>query len=80
MRSVLKHILDGSSGPSIGDPTDAIYLKWSTMDRFIVIVDRFDRTVTPKICLKGGVLPMFKPFELEFNLIELSRHLPSHFS
>ena len=62
------------------DRTAETFLKRSTMDRFIVIVDRFDRTVVPKKHIKLSVLPMFKPFELEFNLIELSRHLPSHFS
>ena len=56
------------------------FSKRSTMDRFIVTVDRFDRMVTPKIYIKRGVLPMFKPFELEINLIDLSRHLPSRFS
>ena len=30
--------------------------------------------------IKRCVLPMFKPVELEINLIELSRHLPSRFS
>ena len=80
MRSVFKRISDGPYEPSIGYPTDAIYSKRSTMDRFIVTADCFDRTVTPKICIKGGVLPMFKPFKLEFNLIELSRNLPSRFS
>ena len=46
-KGVLKRISNGSSGPSISDPTDEIYLKQSTMDRSIVIVDHFDRTVTP---------------------------------
>ena len=69
-----------ASRRSILDPTATIFLKRSIMDRFIVTVDRFDRTVTPKMCIKGGVLPMFKPFELEIILIELSRHLSSHFS
>ena len=38
-----------------------------------------DRTVTPKCIIKWYVILMFKPFQLEFNLLELSRHLPSHF-
>ena len=80
MRNVLKHMSHGPSGLCTGDPTNVIYLKRSTMDRSIVTVDRFDRTVTPKVCIKGGVLLMFKPFELEINLIDLSRHLPSRFS
>ena len=59
MQCVLKRISEGPSGPSIGDPTDAIYSKRSTMDRFIVTVDRFDWTVTPKCAIKLSVLPMF---------------------
>ena len=62
------------------DRTTANFSKQSTMDSFIVTINRFDRTVTPKKPIKRCVLPMFKPFELEFNLIELSRHLPSCFS
>ena len=37
-QGVLKHISSGSSGPSISDPTDAIYPKRSTMDRSIVMM------------------------------------------
>ena len=59
LQSVLKRITNGASGPSISNPTDAIYPKRPTVDRFIVIVDRFDHTVTPIICIKLGVLPMF---------------------
>ena len=40
-----------SSGRSIHDPTAAIFLKQSTMDGFIVTVNRFDQTVTPKKCI-----------------------------
>ena len=69
-----------ASRRSILDLTATIFLKQFIVDRFIVTVDHFDRTVTPKICIKGGVLQMFKPFELEINLIDLSRHLPSRFS
>ena len=38
------------------DPTATTYLKRSTMDRFIVTVDRNDRTVTPKFRLNRRVL------------------------
>ena len=48
-----------SSGCSIHDLTAAIFLKWSTMDRFIITVDRFDRTVTPKKCINRYVLQTF---------------------
>ena len=67
MQSVLKHISNGSFGPSIGDPTDATFSKRSTMDRSIVTVDRFDQTVMPKIPIKQCVLPNSKAFELEIN-------------
>ena len=49
------------------DPMDVICLKRSTMDRFIVTVDRFDRTVTPKMSIKRGDPSMFKLFELEIK-------------
>ena len=48
-----------SSGCSIHDPTVAIFLKRSTIDRFIVTIDRFDRTVTPKKCINRDVLRTF---------------------
>ena len=67
MQSVLKRISNGSSGPSIGDPMDPTYSKRSTMDRSIVTVDHFDRTVTPKYTIKEDVLPNSKAFELEIN-------------
>ena len=38
------------------DPTATTYLKRSTMDRFIVTVDRNDRTVTPKFSINRRVL------------------------
>ena len=69
-----------ASRRSTHDLTTTIFLKQSIVDRFIVTLDRFNQTVTPKMCIKGGVLPMFKAFELEINLIDLSRHLPSRFS
>ena len=40
-----------SSGRSIHDLTAVIFLKRSMMDRFIVTVDHFDWTVTPKKCI-----------------------------
>ena len=55
-KGVLKCISNGSSGPSISDLTDLKYSKRSTMDRSIVIVDRFDLTVTPKCTIKRHVL------------------------
>ena len=55
-KGVLKRISNGSSGPSISDPTDAIYSKQSMMDRSSVTVDRFDQTVTPKCIIKRHVL------------------------
>ena len=67
MQSVLKRISNGSSGPSISDPTDAIYSKRSMMDRSIVIVDHFDRTVTPKCTIKQDVLRCSKAFKLEIK-------------
>ena len=48
-----------SSRRSIHDLTAAIFLKRSTMDRFIVTVDRLDRTVTPKKCINRDVLRNF---------------------
>ena len=69
-----------ASRRSIFDPTATIFSKRSIVDHFIVTVDRFDQMVTPKMCIKGGVLTMFKPFELKINLIDLSRHLRSRFS
>ena len=62
-----KRISSTSSGPSISDPTIAIYLKQSTMDRSIVTVDRFDRTVMPKCTIKRRVLRCSKAFELEIK-------------
>ena len=59
-KGVLKRISSGSSGPSINDPTDAIYSKRSTMDRSNLTVDRFDRTVLPKCTIKGHVLQCSK--------------------
>ena len=41
----------------------ATFLKWSTMDRSIVTVDRFDRMVTPKYPIKRHVLPICKAIE-----------------
>ena len=38
------------------DPTATIFLKRFTVDRFIVTVDRFDRTITPKMYINRGVL------------------------
>ena len=38
------------------DPTATTYLKRSTMDRFIVTVDRNDRMVTPKFSINRVVL------------------------
>ena len=37
------------------------------MDRLIVTVDRFDRTVTPKCLIKQDVLRCSKAFELEIK-------------
>ena len=67
MQSVLKRISNESSGPSISDLMDVTYSKRSTMDLSIVIVDRFDRTVTPKCTIKQDVLPNSKAFELEIK-------------
>ena len=53
-------LIKGWSGPSIDDPTVAIFLKRSTMDRSIITVDHFDQTVTPKSCINRGVLQCFK--------------------
>ena len=66
-QDILKRLSSGSSGPSISNPTDAIYSKQSTMDHSIVTVDRFDRTVTPKCTTKQGVLRCSKAFELEIK-------------
>ena len=49
------------------DRTATTCSKRSTIDRSIVIVNRFDRTVTPKIPIKRYVLPNSKAFELEIN-------------
>ena len=59
------------------DPTAAICSKRSTMDRFIVTVDRFDQTVMPKYPIKRHVLSICNAFELEINPIDMFRHLPS---
>ena len=62
------------------DRTAMIFLKWSTMDRSIVTVDRNDRTVTKWRPIKRLVLHNCKAFKLDFNQIDLSRHQSSHFS
>ena len=80
IQGILYRISKASSRHSIRDPTVAIFLKWSTMDRSIVTVDRFDRTVTPKYPIKRGVPPICKAFDLEINPIDLFRHLPSRIS
>ena len=68
------------------DRTAATFLQRSTMDRFIVTVDRFDQTVVPKKPIKLSVLPTFKPFELEFkvsgidlNFLNVAFYLPLSF-
>ena len=48
-----------SSRRSIHDPTAVIFLKRSTMDHFLITVDRFDWTVTPKKCINRDVLRTF---------------------
>ena len=77
IQGVLQRISKASSRRSIHDQTATTFLKRSTMDCFIVTVDHFDRRVTPKYLIKRGVPPICKAFELEINLIDLFRHLPS---
>ena len=44
-----------------------IFSKRSIVDRFIVTVDHFNRTVTPKCTIKQDVLRCSKAFELEIK-------------
>ena len=52
----LKRISTVASRGFIYDPMAATFSKRSTMDRSIVIVYHFDRTITPKMCINRGVL------------------------
>ena len=56
------------------------FSKQSTMECFIVVVDRFDQTIMPEHLIKRHVFPFCKAFELEINLTNLLRHLPSRVS
>ena len=75
IKCVLQRISTASSERFTRDQTAVICSKRSTIDRFIVTVDHFDRTVMPKYPIKRGVPPICKAFELEINLIDLFRHL-----
>ena len=44
-----------------------IFLKRSIVDHFIITVDHFDRTVTPKCTIKQDVFRSSKAFELEIK-------------
>ena len=57
-----------ASGPSIHDPTEAIFPKTVHHGPFIVTVDRFDRTVTKFRPLNSPVLHKCKhPSEIQSN-------------
>ena len=57
------------------DPTAMTYLKRSTMDRFIVTVDRNDRTVTPKFSINRHVLHDSKHPSLRFKQLTVQTPL-----
>ena len=65
MRFITHPIRSHPDRPSRSDGHDIFEM--STMDRSIVTVDHFDRTVTPKCPIKQGVLPICKAFELEIK-------------